>query len=828
MKKITLITLILCFLVSTTGATVPTAKKMEKKEFTGSKFTKQTAEKKRSSESDNQTPKKKTQAPSSKIKRSVPVKSIQADPLILVEEDFRNFTLGTEATPDATDITDPDTGEIPDSYTQAEGWGGFGVYQAGGMAFIGIVDWGGEYGEGPGSIETPYYDASASSGNYTIKFKARSVNASGDYLEVYWNNSEDYAGEYVEITNTWEEYTVEASEGDELSFVDIYGYGYEFYIDDIQIIQEPESGVSAPVATAASNITETGFTANWQAVSNATAYLLSVYSYEEGTSGTQEITVTEGFDQINAKTDKTIDIANPNYPAGWTIDVVQGSNARHIYTTEGNYSSAPLSLSFADTGDNIVTPLLTAPMTKLSVWLKMQTGSGSTINVEVYDGTSWQSIATLNVPDYEGEVVNLTSYLPANALQARFTYTKVTGNCSVDDVSYTYGGSTSTINYLFEEREVTGTSYDVTGITDGTQYYYRVKATDGTEKSTYSNEIKVEEEEPVELEAPVMLRATNVTDTGFTANWQASTGAEGYVFYTYLTHKVSENKIYTLADEDFNTVTAEDSPGGFIDYPDAFTKRPDWAVYIPEYNDGMLGFSNDLASLGVPGMLVSPAYELPENAKITIEISAVSAIGDELYVSNIYGDGDDDYEVDNKAFTAENQTFTFEFNSQAALDYSGNLFVIESTTEGITYIDDVKITIEMKAGEMVIMPYYYEETTSTSTSVSTADKVAGDSYSYSAYAYAESADGYVYSEFAEHMSVSNETGLDINQNNIQVYIRDNNLHVVLEKDSIIEVYNISGQMLSHTYGNVGENIITLSENGVYIVKAGKQNIKIVR
>ncbi|MEA4937419.1 MAG: hypothetical protein VB102_12395 [Paludibacter sp.] len=185
----------------------------------------------------------------SRIKsQSVNTSASAETPKILLFDNFSKFVAGSETTPDATDITDAETGEIPASYTQNAGWYGWGVYQAGGTAYLGWV----KYSEvdatledGPGYISTPVFDASNASNastGYTIKFKARSKSITGDVMAVYWNwfdeslNDYDYDGnENITITNQWAEYTVEASFGNAESYVDFYATASEFYIDDVEI-----------------------------------------------------------------------------------------------------------------------------------------------------------------------------------------------------------------------------------------------------------------------------------------------------------------------------------------------------------------------------------------------------------------------------------------------------------------------------------------------------------------------------------------------------------------------------------------------------------------
>jgi hypothetical protein len=67
----------------------------------------------------------------------------------------------------------------------------------------------------------------------------------------------------------------------------------------------------------------------------------------------------------------------------------------------------------------------------------------------------------------------------------------------------------------------------VTGLNANTTYYFRVRANNTSGTSPNSNVIQLNTLDPG-LTAPVALAATSITNSGFTANWQASSGATKY------------------------------------------------------------------------------------------------------------------------------------------------------------------------------------------------------------------------------------------------------------------------------------------------------------
>lgn len=136
----------------------------------------------------------------------------------IIWEDFAKFSEGSETSPTPAEVNDQ-MGLIPSQYTQMPGWGGAGIHQSGGSAYIGFIK--SPYGEDTGFITTPPADLSGNSGTYTIRFRARSVLTEGDELLIS-NFDPESSTPYISstaivITNEWTEYTVEMNQGIEKS-----------------------------------------------------------------------------------------------------------------------------------------------------------------------------------------------------------------------------------------------------------------------------------------------------------------------------------------------------------------------------------------------------------------------------------------------------------------------------------------------------------------------------------------------------------------------------------------------------------------------------------
>lgn len=235
-----------------------------------------------------------------------------------------------------------------------------------------------------------------------------------------------------------------------------------------------ESVFGAFEALSATNVSATGFTANWTAASNATKYLLHVYTKTSSSASPQ--TSTTGFDGYPS-----------TVPANWTI----GSS--DVYTSSGNYGVSSPSVKLTASNQSISTQTFTDAITNLSFWYKGNgiTGAASLKVEGSVDGSAWTSIETISTLPSTGTTKNIAINSTLGYKKLRLTYTKGSaGNLGIDDIVINYGQGLVITSILNNVEVQSATSFVVSGLASGT-YYYTVRAANATDTSNESNEITV-------------------------------------------------------------------------------------------------------------------------------------------------------------------------------------------------------------------------------------------------------------------------------------------------------------------------------------------------
>lgn len=397
----------------------------------------------------------------------------------------------------------------------------------------------------------------------------------------------------------------------------------------------------------------------------------------------------------------------------------------------------------------------------------------------------------------------------------------------------------ATRNYYLQDEEINGTTVSVEQLNKDLQYYYTVRATDGTSISDESAEIKVEKESD-EIKATTLLTPTNVTANGFTARWEAVKGVSTYWFYLFEKYTAPSDQTYTVVDEDFSGVTvgtvANPVLGSMQEILDSYTKASGWEAMFPLYAKGMIGLSDDMSLL--PSVLLTPRYDLSANdGKFTVELNATSSSSQDV-LSLLKECFDTPHleasDLRDVTLSTTSKFISTEFQHVNPLAVGGVDLQIY-TTGHKTFIDDIKIKKDLKQGDSFSY-IYFGTVAKTGKSIESVpvelSPRPGYTYSYGVVVLKP----LEVEPYLEFLGYENRMDVDIpnssinsaSADNLKAYVFKDNLHIILNADSKIDVYSISGKLLKSVNGNAGENILPLTDRGIYLVKSGGSVVKIIK
>ncbi len=228
---------------------------------------------------------------------------------------------------------------------------------------------------------------------------------------------------------------------------------------------------NAPVATAATNIGETELTANWNAVDGATSYEL-------------DVSTSSSF---------------ASFLAGYEAKSVTGTSEKITGLTEN---------------------------TEYFYRIRAKNSAGNSANSNVISAkTNAKQVEEPQKPN-----------APVATAATNIGETELTANWNAVDGATSYeldvSTSSSFASFLagYEAKSVTGTSEKITGLTENTEYFYRIRAKNSAGNSANSNVIsaKTNAQAVPQVATPVASNATNITETSFKANWQTAQNATQY------------------------------------------------------------------------------------------------------------------------------------------------------------------------------------------------------------------------------------------------------------------------------------------------------------
>lgn len=666
---------------------------------------------------------------------------------ILIDEDFSAFSAGTEDKPDSTLLASFNGSPgmyLDNSLTAQDTWSGNYVYSAGGkVALLSPNAYTGA------DLNTPLGDYS---GDLTITFKIKSLENSDLFVNVLRGgyadcedadvkdgyNTKDYR---IYAKNGWKLVTLKVSNlsADNDGFIQFHSYG-KIIIDNFMVTTTPNF-VAAPKMLPISNYTKTGFTINWEPVRLAFNYYINLY--KKVYTSANDTTFTLDFE--NAKEDGS------GIPSEWTI--TKNSGKLNIGATVGADSTKAIILA---NGDSLTTPFDYSKYKGLKFWLHIfDPNPDPDTNENIYNINISIDLKTSNGWEHYGEIspegfltgrdFDLGSHLKRYSYYAvRISVSGLPDGdyVSLDNITAATGRSAK-----LEELEgdfppiyyasTKNTSYTFENLDPLTDYYYSVR-------SHYL--LIYSEEKPLfafGVSVPTPTKATDLTSSSYTANWDEAPQATYYRVYNYGINTIKTDEAdHAVLNEDFDkvdaSVTDADDPynpeavgnESFVGIDD-YTNMIGWGGIGLTLNKGMVGAE---AYESTVNYVRTPMLYLDNADNFKLKIKAYGITDDALIIKTnekeyaVYftksGDGNDKHGVIDGDFTipersAHENIFFYSYNKNAFM------------------LDEVKVSQDVKAGGVVYDYLGYKQVSSDSLyyAFNGLDKYSYDKYAFTTKAY---------------------------------------------------------------------------------------------
>lgn len=650
--------------------------------------------------------------------------SAQLEFTTILSEDFSGCSKGTLSNPDSEGIA----GSLPSGWTKTTGWNAATAYQAGGAIYIDEYNYNGETVR---LLDTPVLGTDATVFKLNLRACAPKL-ASGKTMPLYVIHAVNMGSaantvdlDVVDLTNQWQDYEIYFTSGQTYSFIEFQADDSAYAIDELSLAKVAD--LPAPNILPATEITDSGYTANWESVSVADGYQLQprVMHTADGTEtywliNSDFSTLTEGTTSNPVMPSSVIEsldgIVEQN---GWLGRMVLKAKGA-LGITNAYYSTYGFGVLQSPTLD------LSSAGGRVTVKMRYMAQDVDMFQVQMYriDANGGASMVS-NQNVYTGDVYN-------KWIEEEFTLGGGSGASMVAIMlPYTTSGAIFFDNLEISQIPDKGFRYIIPGSTIETTETYAKVSTPGLgadDTRSYSVRsyayiagmmlMSVESqsiivgadsaEEPESLEAPSNV-VVSVNGAQFTATWPAVKGANSYEVQVFKRHEALTEETITVFEEDFSGIrvgtTDLDRPKAMntdgYDVLDAYTKVPGWEAYQGVYVDGAVGILGYYSMMGFACYLQSPKIDLSQDGgKMILSLN----VGSDYYNqgATVFLAHDDpetgklklDEELDIDNMVKGFKPFITNFSKGREDSY----LLFFPYGYGVSYFDDIKITQKIPAG----------------------------------------------------------------------------------------------------------------------------------
>lgn len=418
------------------------------------------------------------------------------------------------------------------------------------------------------------------------------------------------------------------------------------------------------------------------------------------------------------------------------------------------------------------------------------------------------------------------------------------------------------VDYIVEDEVVNGTSYTVDNAVSGVVYYYTVVALKDDLKSLPSTPMIVED-----IAVPENLASTPIVEGKYTATWDAVPSAQRYNYIAYFDRKAAADGEFVVTSEDFSnlhfpespelgdlsgqvsTITIETDQGNHFDtYYLTDFKQSGWYSTMSLPCAGYLKLDGWMYQYGAGDAgLISPELDLSKNGgAFDLNVKSYGVIDEFGNLTTCaaalftFDEEKGDYTQQELIYFDQGeeawQNNTAHFTKGTDKSIIG-LYAVRGAEN--LFLDDLKIVQNYKAGESFRDPFFASprhDGTEVEV-VLPAQVVDADVYHRVQAVRSKRSNNQnkafdeVISKFSDLLYVGkgSSTGIcsEVLLSKATVQMRDGQLIVNNVNGETVEVFNIAGEkVFGDRTGNTTVSV-AVPQHGTYIVKVGKQTVKVV-
>ncbi len=516
--------------------------------------------------------------------------------------------------------------------------------------------------------------------------------------------------------------------------------------------------------------------------------------------------------------------------------------------------------------------------------LPQLTTDWQTYTIQFYEGGEY---TLFNIVNYSAPVLidnvrvfQVDQYVATPTPNPHKNYARVDDNTAKFDLSWSaVDGAESYVlnvydkdangkpqNYIQKDVEVKDNKFTVDNAVTGTIYYYTVSAKKGEHVSMPSVEVQVKG-----IVEPVLSVSSPINGDKYTAEWKNVGGAERYNYISYFKQEAAEDCLMEVSklnlvgmkydSDDMEVEYSVDNPtsytldrGALADevgqagwtvkhyaiYKDALTIDAFWTVEAKS-DAGLISPEMDLSKDGGKFRVnlracaeYLPAYEAYPQAAVAL-FNYDEEKGDYVQSELIYA-GDKNVNGDWKRYECD-------FTTGTARSIVG---IYGTWAPGNIYLSDVAIYQNYKKGDSFLNPFHYLNWLVPGTGETTSVEVTipAKAYEREIYHQAQSvrvkAEGdqfsgatFLESRFSDLQKVgfcpltNGVNDAKLNVSGATVSLAGNNIVVNNPQKAAVALYTLDGMLVASD--NSCAEVVTLpvAAHGKYVVKVGKQSVKLV-